>query len=191
MVAPLIVLVIVVSLVAGGVWAFRKSRSIDRDADAALAALGHVLGASFDAKSRSFAGTLNGRAVSVIEDKQGSDGEYEYFVRVKVATRAAVTADILRQASGLKVVQGIETGDADFDRWFVVQASDQARVLKALTPDTRRQWLDWQTHGWLWEVRVRDGELRYAGGQGLFRRDQIEKTQAILDDMVAFVSRLE
>lgn len=191
MLAQLIVLLIVVALVGGGLWAFQKSRSIGRDADAALAEFGAALGAPFDAKSRSFSGQMDGRTVTVSEARQGTEGEYEYFVRITIQTSSPDTVDILRQASGLKVAQGVETGDADFDRWFLVQASNPARVLHALTPDVRRQWLDWQTHGWLWEVRVRNGELRYAGGEGLFRRGQIEKTRAILTDLRAFASRLE
>ncbi len=191
MLAQVIVLVIVVALVGGGAWAFTKSRSIGRDADAALAELGQVLDAPFDMKSRSFNGHLAGRRVTVSEERQGSEGEYDYFVRIIVATRTPDTVEIVRQASGLKVVQGLETGDPDFDRWFVVQSSNPPRVLQALTPDVRRQWLDWQTSGWLWEVRVRNGELRYAGGEGLFRRKQIERTRTILADLVAFAARLE
>lgn len=191
MLAQLIVLVIIVALVGGGIWAFRKSRAIGRDADEALAEFGRALGAPFDAKSRSFSGHIDGRAVTVSEARQGTEGEYEYFVRINLSTGSPDTVDIVRQASGLKVVQSLETGDPDFDRWFVVQSSNPTRLLRALTPDVRRQWLDWQTHGWLWEVRVRNGELRYAGGEGLFRRGQIEKTRTILADLSAFAARLE
>ncbi len=193
MLTQIIVLVILLAIVAGGIWAFRKSRSIQAEADEALRAMGRALETTFDARSRSLTGHLNGRAVSVKEDRQGRDGEYEYFVRIGVSTATSTTLQLLRQGSGFvpSFVDDLKTGDRDFDRWFIVRTNDAEKVRALLTPDLRRQYLEWQTHGWLWEVRVQDGQLRYAGGQGLFRRDQIEKTMGVLTGMAHLAERLE
>jgi hypothetical protein len=129
----------------------------------------------------------------VTETRQGSEGEYEYFVRIDVSTATTTTLDLLRQRSGFvpSFVDDLKTGDTDFDRWFVVRTNDAEKILTVLTPDLRRQYLEWQNGGWLWEVRVRDGQLRYAGGEGLFRKDQVEKTMAVLTEMVRLAERLE
>lgn len=193
MLAQLIVLLILVSLIGLGVFAFRKSRSMQGEVEVALADFGQAVGATFDPKTRSFTGTLDGHAVTVVEAKQGTGGEYEYFVRMTVATTPTATLELLPQRGGFvpTFVTDLKTGDADFDRWFVVRGSDPAAVQRVLTPDRRRQLLEWQTSGWLWELRVRDGALHFAGGQGLFRRDQVEKTLVLLRAMVELTEALE
>ena len=67
MVAQLIVLAVILSLAGLGVFAFRKSRSIQGEVDVALADVGRAVGATFDPATRSFRGTMNQRAVTVKE----------------------------------------------------------------------------------------------------------------------------
>ena len=193
MLAQLIVLFIIASLIGLGIFAFRKSRSMQGDVDAALVEFGREVNATFDPKGRAFHGTLNGRAVSVVEAAQGAHSEYEYFVRITVDTTTPVTLDLLPQKGGFvpTFVDDLKVGDAQFDRWFVVRGSDADRVRRVLTPERQAQFLEWQTSGWLWEVRVRDGRVTFAGGQGLFRRDQVEKTLVLLKAMVELAEAME
>lgn len=192
MLAQLIVLFILVALVGLGIFAFRKSRSMQGDVDAALADFGQVVNATFDPTSRSFHGTLNGRTVSVAEAAQGANSDYDYFVRITVTAPAAAVLELLPQRGFVpSFVEDMKLGDATFDPWFIIRGTDQDLVRRVLTPERRRQFVEWSKTGWLWELRVRDGALHFAGGQGLFRRDQVEKTLVLLRAMVELAEALE
>ena len=193
MLAQLIVLIIIVSLIGLGIFAFRKSRSIQGDVDAALVDFGRAVNATFDPKARAFIGTVNGRAVSVTEAAQGANSDYDYFVRITVDTATPATFELLPQRGGFvpSLVDDLKVGDAEFDRTFVVRTSDADRIRRVLTPGRRARYAEWGTTGWLWELRVREGKVRFAGGQGLFRRDQVEKTLVLLQAMVELAEALE
>lgn len=193
MLAQLIVLGIIVSLIGLGIVAFRKSRTMQGDVDAALAAFGDAVNAPFDPTSRSFRGTLNGRAVTVAEAAQGSNSSYDYFVRITVPTTATMTLELLPQRGGFvpSFVEDVKLGDPEFDRTFIVRASDPDAARRVLTPERRARYAEWAISGWLWELRVREGQVRFAGGEGLFRKDQVEKTLVLLQAMVELAEALK
>jgi len=193
MLAPVIVALIIAAVIGLFVWMYRSSRADRAQANAALQTMAADLGATFDEATRSVTGHLSGRAVTVTEDVQRDrEGDYNRFARITVALRGATTLQVLRRSGALASIPGdLPTGDATFDRWLVVGTNDAAKVRQALAPDLLRHFVEWERSGWLWEVRVAEGHLRYAGGEGFMRPDQVEKTMAVLRAMVHLAERLE
>lgn len=184
----------VVALVAAGVWVMRYSRRVDAEAALALGELGRVLGVPFDAKSRSFQGTVQGREFRLVQGEVHSPGETsDSYVRMRVACAAGMTLELHPQVSklGAALVGDIELGDPEFDPHVIVRSNDPARIKRIFTPDLRKPVAEWMKRGWIVRLWLRDGNLHCEGGQGLYRRSQIEKSAAVMQFLLRLAPALE
>lgn len=179
------------ALGVGAVWLFRRSKADQAAAAVALEALAKTLNAQ--PASRPLTGTFKGRACTISRfATYGSEGTSPH-IRVHLALRTATTFELYPQRSGLgaRLVNDVEVGDPEFDRWFIVRTNDRDKVARALAPDIRRTLIDWQRGGWFERAWVRDDQLTYEVGCGLDSAANVERVPAILDVLARIAMALE
>lgn len=191
MLTQIIVFAIPLALVAFAVWLVRSSRAERAETSTALAEMARTLETTYDVRSQSMTGRLNGRAVSIHQEwHRGRPEDRDRYIRMTVEVPAATTSlELLRQGSAFApTFKGdVQTGDQEFDRAFMVRSDNGSRVQQVLTPDVRRQILDLQ---WLGELRVTDGQLRCMGGVGFLRKTHVEEAMTVLHLMVRIADGL-
>lgn len=178
------------ALVALGVWAFRKNKEMGAEADHALNILAQRLGGSYPSgQPRTIAGTLQGRVCHVAHERlvsPGDQSDVDFFVSMKMDIQTATTLDFCPRISRLDAPRGggVENGDPEFDKCFVLGTNDVAKTAQALRPEMRTAFVEWSRTGWLYRVWAE-------GGCGLLRKEDVEKAGVMLDALAELAAGLE